>query len=231
MMASLLSCMIWEIRMQYREQIKRFMHEIDAICNEIEWRVRCCGVVSSVTFAVKCVCWRIFYMNIFSVMKRGTDGVPVPTVPENYSMRMMETVQDLDTLCVGIGKRTYQCFSKRLNNGQVCVAGFYKTMLVYYSWINFKQCRFVPLQTDEAYLYDAYTFPRHRKKGLHAYAFAMRLQYARQKGCTGVVIALQGAHSIVRHIVCDLFSFSSIGWGILLKGFCWEQWIFCVKRV
>jgi GNAT superfamily N-acetyltransferase len=62
---------------------------------------------------------------------------------------------------------------KRLNDGKLCFGMKYHGKIIAFSWCDPKGCEFkgynVPLREDEAYLFDAYTLPSFRGKGLLPY--------------------------------------------------------------
>jgi GNAT superfamily N-acetyltransferase len=61
----------------------------------------------------------------------------------------------------------------RFNDGQKCFGAKYQGKIVSFTWSNFGSCHDLlykfPLRDDEAYLYDAFTLPSFRGKGIAPY--------------------------------------------------------------
>jgi hypothetical protein len=74
----------------------------------------------------------------------------------------------------------------RVDKGHICIGLRYEDDIVAFTWADLKECNHVPLRfdmaDDEAYLYDAFTMPRFRGKGLAPYMRYQSYQHLRSIG-------------------------------------------------
>ncbi len=114
-----------------------------------------------------------FYVRPYYLVLEGRriqNSPPANPELESYEMRRLDS-QDMH-LMAGIPDRHFdeEALIKRLKEGKRCFGIKCRGQIAAFTWVNFKECGMSAsrslLNENEAYLYDAYTLPAFRGKGL-----------------------------------------------------------------
>jgi hypothetical protein len=148
----------------------------------------------------------------------------------DYSDVRLLTIEDFN-LCVHVNQVMKDRYQLRLKSGYYDVYGIFKdNMLVYYSWISFKNIGLpfgfnekTPLLKNEALLEDSFCDPKYRGRGFHAKVNILRLKRMLEKGKSkAIAIVLKGNAPAVK---VQLKS------GFKLKGKIFLIKVFSMKRI
>ncbi len=97
------------------------------------------------------------------------------------------THEDMESISQDRGWNTIDSYKKLLDQGKKCFGVKFNGQLAAFTWVNIEKCNFIgdpfPLKKNEAYLFDAYTFPAFRGKGL---APAVRFQCYKSLHAIGI---------------------------------------------
>ncbi|MGI9258047.1 MAG: GNAT family N-acetyltransferase [Gammaproteobacteria bacterium] len=113
-------------------------------------------------------------LNLFWLFREGTttDEDSSAELTNTYPSSILES-SDLESATAYESWHTVESFQSRLNEGHVCIAVKDAGRVIGFTWANPRNvhdsaCDY-PLESGEAYLYDAYVAPAYRGKGLAPY--------------------------------------------------------------
>jgi ribosomal protein S18 acetylase RimI-like enzyme len=126
-------------------------------------------------------------LNLFWLFREGaTADEHSPTdLSKRYPSSILDSA-DLESATAYESWHTVESFQSRLNEGHVCIVVKDAGRVIGFTWANPQDvhdsaCNF-PLESGQAYLYDAYVAPAYRGKGLAPYLRKECYRHLRQLG-------------------------------------------------
>ncbi len=120
---------------------------------------------------------------------------PIPEVETGvgaeYSFIDSKSGEKVESLASVVGK---EIVNARFNQGEVCGVAWFNSAVVSYCWVAFQQAevgevnRIIKLRSNELYLYEAFTLPDYRGRGLFPALLTAILSFARSQGYSRALI-------------------------------------------
>lgn len=120
---------------------------------------------------------------------------PIPEIEAEegaeYYLLNPETRAEVESLTSLMGE---EVVNARFDQGEVCGVAWFNSAVVSYCWVAFQQAkvgeinRIIKLRRNELYLYDAFTLPHYRGKGLFPALLIAILGLARSQGYSRALI-------------------------------------------
>jgi GNAT superfamily N-acetyltransferase len=111
-------------------------------------------------------------INILSFLKENINegmGVGFAARFKSYTVGPL-TSEDMESIATQRGWRDAAYYRSELAAGKLCFGAKLDNQLASFTWVNLKECKYSgiirPLKDKQAYIYDSYTFPAFRGRGL-----------------------------------------------------------------
>ncbi len=130
-------------------------------------------------------------LNLFSFKLSGSIPELAAGTDAEYSFLDNKSGEKIASLASLVGKDIVKA---RFEQGEVCGVAWSNSAVVSYCWLAFKQAevgeinRYIKLREKELYLYDAFTLPDYRGRGLFPALLTAILGHARSQGYSRALI-------------------------------------------
>lgn len=130
-------------------------------------------------------------LNLFSFQLSRSIPEVESGADAEYSFLDNKSGEKIASLASLVGK---DIVNARFNQGEVCGVAWSNSAVVSYCWLAFKQAevgeinRIIKLRDNELYLYDAFTLPDYRGRGLFPALLTAILGFARSQGYSRALI-------------------------------------------
>jgi len=162
---------------------------------------------------------------------------PVKEIEPKDPFIIREAVEDdLNKLKEIVSEKKGELFKERFKKGRVCFIALDGEKAVFFHWIAmedeesafspYEGCHFIlKLGRGEAYLYDGFTAPEYRQKGLHTSVKTKMLKYLKDKGFKKVFVCVTSDNTFSRKSNAKAgFKGKKIVHFITLLGFKFQIW-------